>query len=376
MTLALLIGTRKGMWIATADAAREAWTLSEPHHFGATVHHALLDPRDRKTLVVAARSGHLGPTVFRSSDGGESWAEASRPPAFPKVEQGDESTAKKAVHHTFWLTPGHSSEPGSWYAGTSPHGLFKSEDGGDTWDPVSGFNDHPDLTKWNEKADGTPDGPKLHSILVDPRDAKHLYLGLSGGGFFESTDAGATWTPLNRGVAIDFFPPGEYEYGHDPHCVVYHPLNPDRLYQQNHCGAYRLDRPGVEWTRIGDNLPKEVGDVGFPVVVHPRHEDTAWLWPMDGASLWPRTAPHGKPAAFRTQDGGATWERQDVGLPSEQAWFTVKRQCMSTDQADPLGLYVGTSSGEIFASRDEGASWSSIARHLPHVYCVEAVDLL
>ena len=189
------------------------------------------------------------------------------------------------------------------------------------------------IGKWAQ-GDGTPDGAKLHSILVDPRDAKHLYLSLSGGGTFESSDGGESWAPLNKGVAMDFAPPGDYEYGHDPHCVVYHPADPDRLYQQNHCGIYRIHRPETTWTRIGDNMPKEVGDIGFPIVVHPREVDTAWVWPMDGTDVWPRTSPGGKPAAYRTQDGGESWERQDQGLP-ERGWFSVKRQCMTNDASDP-----------------------------------------
>lgn len=375
MALALLIGTRKGAWILRPDAARETWTASEPSHFGCTVHHAVLDPRDQKTLLAAVRTGHLGPTVFRSTDQGQTWTEAGQPPAFPKAEEGEEpqeGKKKKAVHHTFWLTPGHASRPGHWYAGTSPISLFESEDSGTTWTPVSGWNDHPMAEKW-VGGDGTPDGAKLHSILVDPRDAEHLYLSLSGGGTFESSDAGVSWAPLNKGVAIDFMPPGEYEFGHDPHCVVQHPADPDRLYQQNHCGIYRIQRPDTTWTRIGDNMPKEIGDIGFPVVVHPREVDTAWVWPMDGTDVWPRTSPGGKPAAYRTKDGGETWERQDQGLP-ERGWFSVKRQCMSNDADDPVGLYVGTSSGEVFASNDEGATWRTIARHLPHIYSVTVAD--
>ncbi|HBP20388.1 MAG TPA: glycosyl hydrolase [Planctomycetes bacterium] len=369
--IGLLVGTRKGLWIVRGDAERAGWELIGPHHFGSTVHHAVLDPRDGKTLIAAARTGHLGPTIFRSEDFGESWSEASQPPAFRKAAEGEEG---QAVHHVFWLTPGHASQPGTWYAGTSPHGLFKSEDAGQTWAPVAGFNDHPDLRTWAGSG-GTPDGEKTHSILVDPRDPQRLFLGLSGGGCFESGDGGASWTPRNKGVAMDFAPPGDYEYGHDPHCVVQHPAQPDRLYMQNHCGLYRLDRPGEVWERIGDNLPREVGDVGFPVVTHPRDPDTAWVFPMDGTKVWPRTAPHGKPAVYRTRDAGASWQRLDQGWPAEQAWFTVKRQCMSADGADPLGVYVGTSSGELYASRDEGESWTRIAAHLPHIYCVEAVEL-
>ncbi|MDD9936549.1 MAG: hypothetical protein OXT09_23260 [Myxococcales bacterium] len=365
----LLLGTRKGAWIARSDAGRERWALDGPHHLGNMVHHLVRDPRDGRTLLAAARTGHLGPTVFRSADMGERWKEASKPPAFDKVPAGEKG---RAVDHVFWLTPGHADQPGVWYAGTSPQGLFRSEDGGDTWHAIAGFNGHPDLETWTGgDKDGTPDGPKLHSVIVHPDDPDHLYIGMSGGGSFESRDAGATWSPLNKGVAMDFAPPGDYEYGHDPHCMVLHPADSNRLYQQNHCGIYRLDRPADTWVRIGDNMPRDVGDIGFPIVVHPRDRDTAWVFPMDGTDVWPRTAVRGKPAVYRTRDGGQAWQRQDNGLPREQAWLTVMRQAMVVDACKTIGVYFGTTQGELWASRDEGASWRCIARHLPRIYAVE-----
>ena len=159
---------------------------------------------------------------------------------------------------------------------------------------------------------------------------------------------------------------------HDPHCVRISPANPDRLYQQNHCGIYRLDRPSNRWRRIGRKMPKSVGDVGFPVVVHPRDADTAWVFPMDGSSVWPRISVAGKPAAYVTRNGGKTWQRQDTGLPKAQAWWTVKRQAMTNDARDPVGLYLGTTGGELWMSSNEGSRWSCIARHLPEIYAVEA----
>ena len=326
----------------------------------------MLDPRDGGRVVAAMRTGHLGPTVFWSDDRGHSWREASRPAAFRTGEP-----LARSLTAVFWLTPGHADEPGVWYAGGSPQGLFISLDGGDTWDPVDGWNDHPKWETWAEWPEqNTPDGSMLHSVLVDPRDPQHMYVGLSSGGVFESTDRGADWHPLNAGCEALFFPDPDPEFGHDPHCVRMHPAMPDRLYQQNHCGIYRMERPTGRWERIGANMPTEIGDIGFPIELHPRDPDTAWVFPMDGTDVWPRTSPDGRPAVYVTHDAGTTWARQDRGLPSK-GWFTVKRQAMTVSDHDQVGVYFGTTSGEVWASSDEGRSWSCVAAHLPEIYSVE-----
>ena len=369
----VMVATRKGAWLYHSDATRKTWRIDGPHFLGHVIHHMVLDPRDGRTLLAAAKTGHLGPTIFRSTDLGRSWKEAAQPPAFAKVADDQRG---RAVDHTFWLTPGHASEPDVWYAGTSPQGLFRSEDGGITWALFSSINDDAQYREWmGTVQDGTPDGPKLHSIIVDPRDPAHLYFAMSGGGVHDSSDGGQTWTPLLKGLdVVEGFDASQPTF-HDPHCVRLCPSNPDRLYQQNHCGIYRLDRPSDEWVRIGINMPQQVGDIGFPMVVHPRNADTAWVFPMDGTSVWPRTSPDGKPAVYATRDGGATWQRHDAGFPQQQAWWTVKRQAMTADAHNPVGLYFGTSSGELWMSDDEGHQWRCIASHLPEIYAVETAPL-
>ena len=369
----VLVGTRKGLFILIGDRTREKWRAEGPHFLGQIVNHAVMNPATG-TMLVAARAGHLGPTVFRSTDSGKSFKEAASPPAFPK-SSGDPYAW--SVGHVFWLSRGHASEPQVWYAGTSPHGLFRSDDDGVIWRSVDGFNLHPDRTTWLGGAqEGPPDGATLHSINVDPFDKNHIYVGMSSGGIFESIDAGAHWKPLNRGCAADFLPDPNAEFGHDPHCLRVHPTVKDVVYQQNHCGIYRLDRVTAGgqrgWQRIGDNMPKEIGDIGFPVVLHPRDANTLWVFPMDGTSVWPRVSIAGKPAAYCSRDAGATWQRQDKGLPVAQAWFTVKRQAMSADAHQSVGLYFGTTSGEVWASFDEGNNWHCLMLHLPHIYSVEA----
>ena len=223
-TVALLIATKKGGFILSSDNKRRKWDIKGPIFLGNIVHHMALDPREGRVMLMAAKTGHLGPTVFRSKDLGKTWKEASKPPAFAKAPEGEKG---RVVDHVFWLTPGHASEPGVWYAGTSPQGLFRSEDGGDTWESVTGFNDHPMREKWTGgPGDGTPDGPKMHSINIDPRDPNRIYIGMSSGGVFESADRGADWKPLNAGCAADFLP--------DP--------NPNTAMTRIACGCIRSNR--------------------------------------------------------------------------------------------------------------------------------------
>lgn len=369
-SVSLLIGTRKGAFILSSDKSREKWELSSPHFLGHIVYHIVSDPRDGKHLVMAAKTGHLGPTVYHSNDSGRTWNEAKKPPAFARDEKDEKA---RAVDVVFWISPGHESESGKFYAGTSPPGLFESNDNGDTWQPVDGFNNHANYAQWTASGP-TPGGQLVHSICINPKDKNHMYFGISVGGVFESKDKGRNWSPLNKGCAADFMPDETVEYGHDPHCMVMHPLKPERLYQQNHCGIYRIDRPSIEWLRIGKNMPEEIGDIGFPIVMHPRDPDKIWVFPMDGSTVWPRTSPDGKPAVYVSHDAGASWKRQSKGLPRKNAWFTVKRQAMSADGGKPLGLYFGTSQGEIWGSRDEGDSWKCLVKHLPEIYSVTVLN--
>lgn len=366
--LVILVATRKGAWLFHGDAGRRRWRADGPHFLGHTVSHLQLDPRDGRTLLAAVKTGHLGPTIFRSTDFGRHWHEAGRPPAFA---QGG-ALPGRSVDHGFWLTPGHGSESGSWYLGTSPQGLFRSADGGDSWTPLPAVNDDAQFREWMGSAqDGTPDGPKLHSLIVDPRDPAHLYFAMSSGGVHESLDGGRSWATLVDGLeVVGGLDPSTLTY-HDPHCVRLCPSNPDRLYQQNHCGIYRLDRPGRRWQRVGAKMPKRVGDVGFPMVVHPHDDQTAWVFPMDGTTVWPRTSPGGRPAAYVTRNGGRSWQRLDQGLPAEQAWWTVKRQAMTADAQRVPALYLGNTGGELWIGHGEGARWSMVARHLPEIYAVE-----
>ena len=365
--LTLLIGTAKGLFQLTSPPpARDTWKLDGPQFLGQVVQHVVPDPRKKGLLLAGIETGHLGPTVLRSEDAGKTWKEATKPPAFPKAKKGEKG---KSVRSVFWLTPGHASTPGRWYAGTIPHGLFVTEDNGDTWSGVASFNKLVADAPWAK--DEPPGGPYTHSIMVDPRDARNVLVNLSLGGTLESTDGGKTWRGCNKGCTIDFGPDPNPEFGQDPHHCAMAPSDPDILYQQNHCGIFRMDRREGHWTRIGDNMPRAVGDIGFPVAVHPRDANTAWVFPMDGTATWPRTSPAGKPAIYKTTDGGPKWARHDKGLPRANAYYTVLRHAMKADDGDPVGLYLGTTSGEVWASRDEGASFACLAAHLPRILSIQ-----
>lgn len=382
-TQALLVGTVKGGFLLEGDAARKRWNLNGPFFLGQQVHDFRCDPRDGRTLLLTASGGHLGPTVYRSTNRGKSWKEAKAPPRFgtlPKGKKSARATGSRgfAVKTDFFLASGHARQRGVWYCGTSPSGLFRSEDGGVSWKGVAGFNDRPEWWDWTRGGSpGSPVGALLHSIQVDARDAEHLFVSMSSGGTFESFDGGRHWKPLNKGVLADFQPVKYPEFGQDPHCMVMHPGDLDRLYQQNHCGIYRLERARTDvWERIGLCMPKAIGDIGFPVVPHPSDADTVWVFPMDGTKLWPRTSPAARPAAYRTQDGGRSWERLDQGLPRANAWFTVFRQAMDADGDErATGLYFGTTSGSLWASRDGGERWACLAEHLPRIHSVRTATL-
>ena len=370
-TTACSSGTRKGAGSSPPTPTGSTWSVDGPHFLGHIIQHAVLDPRDGRTLLVAAGTGHLGPDASSARPtSAPPGRRPRRPPAFRTGER-----LARSLRKVFWLTPGHADEPGRLVRRAArPQGLFRSEDGGDTWAPVDGWNDHPMWETWSEyPEENTPDGSMLHSVIVDPRDADHLYLGLSAGGIFESTDGGKDWATLNQGVEAVFLPEPDADYGHDPHCVRLHPPTPTASTSRTTAASTASTGPARRGSASATTCRATVGDIGFPVELHPRDPDTAWVFPMDGTDVWPRTSPDGKPAVYVTRDAGAIVDPPGRRACPRRAWFTVKRQAMTTDDGDPVGRLLRHHErrglGQHRRGRARGRRSSSTC---PEIYSVES----
>jgi len=324
---------------------------------GYEVYHAVLDPRDRANAYAAVRHMVWGVHIHRSVDGGRSWTLL---PSVPHHDSSDETKSLKAV---WYIAPGHAERPDSLYAGIEPAGLFVSRDRGQTWESVRGLNEHATRDSW-QPAKG---GLALHSIHIDPRSAERIYAAVSAGGVYRSEDDGLNWTTANEGVRADYLPDPRPTSGHCVHRLVVHPTRPDRLYQQSHTGSYRSDDRGDHWTEITEGLPS---DFGYAIAVDPKDPDTVYVIPEESSHV--RTTVGGAITVYRSHNAGEDWCPLTRGLPQENAYVTILREAIDTDGLDPCGVYFGTSSGHLFASRDGGDSWEVIAGFLPRILCVQA----
>jgi hypothetical protein len=356
MSVVLLIGTGKGLFVARSDDSRTTWDVSDPLFPMTGVYAVGVDARGgRPRLMAGVSSSHFGPSVATSDDLGATWQEPEAPAlAFP----ADTDTSLERV---WQLTPGPATHPGRIYAGVQPSALFVSDDGGRTFELVRGLWDHPHRKDWGAGFGGQA----IHTILPDPTDPDRVLVAMSTGGVYRTADGGTTWSPSNVGVKAYFFPDPWPEFGQCVHKVA---GSPERLYLQNHHGVYRSDDGGATWTSIADGLPS---DFGFPIVVHPHRPDTVYVFPLKADGM--RFPADGKCRVYRSDDAGATWTAPSEGLPDTPYYPAVLRDAMCADTADPAGIYFGTRSGEVYASADDGDSWRQVAAHLPDVLCVRAV---
>lgn len=350
----LALGTKKGLFLAHSRD-RKRWRVRGPWFEGTSVHHAALDPRDGRTVWAGVTSDHWGPSVQRTRTWGSRWLRAKAEPAFP---EGSDLAVKRVWH----VAPGID---GDVYAGVEPAGLFRSRDGGRTWEGVEGFNSFPGRAEWFPGGGGLC----LHTILPHPTDARRMTVAASAVGIFETRDEGVTWHLRNGGIRADHLPEkatAEAMPGTCPHKLVRDPRTPGTLLMQNHWGVYRRKEADDKWTDIGRGLPSRFG---FPMAALP---DGSGFFTIPLAGDFNRVTPEGAMAVWRLDAGARSWKPQRKGLPQAAAFATVLREGLATDGRDPGGVYFGTTGGEVWASRDEGRSWASIAARLPPVLSVDA----
>lgn len=394
----VLVGTRKGGFILSADGKRDRWTVEGPHFAGWEVFHMKGSPIDPDRIYASQTSSWFGQIIQRSNDGGRSWDQPGlEPDAMPRFDEWPEdgSMPPKVPSRFVYDTSAETGKPltsHQWYDGT-PHpwefsrvwhlepslqdrdvvyagvedaALFKSTDGGESWQELAGLRGHGRGSDWMPGAGGMC----LHTILLDHNDPARLYVAVSAAGAFRSTDAGKTWRPINRGLVSEQMPDPTAEVGHCVHNLAMHPSRPHVLFMQKHWDVMRSDDGGDSWFEVSGNLPS---DFGFPIAVHAHEPDTVYVVPIESDSL--HYPPEGRLRVYRSRQGGHDWEALTDGLPQQNCYVNVLRDAMAVDGLDPGGIYFGTTGGQVYASADGGDHWTSIVRDLPPVLAVEVQSL-
>ena len=365
----VLVGTRKGAFVLTADGKRERWDVSGPHFGGWEIYHLKGSPADPNRIYASQSSSWFGQVIQRSSDGGKTWETVGNKFAYEGAVGNHlwyDGTQRPFEFARVWHLEPSLDDPDTAYAGIQDAALFQTTDGGQTWRELPALRNHPSAAAWQPGAGGMC----LHTILLDPSHPGRMFIAISAAGVFRSDDAGATWRPINRGLRSEQIPDPTAEVGHCVHRIAMHRARPNVLFMQKHWDVMRSDDAGESWKDVGGNLPT---DFGFPIDVHSHEPNTIYVVPIKSDSE--HYVPDGKLRVYRSRTGGQEWEALTKGLPQSHCYVNVLRDSMAVDSLDPCGVYFGTSGGQIYGSADAGDSWAPIVRDLPPVVSVEAQTL-
>jgi len=365
----VLVGTRKGAFILTADGKRQKWDVSGPHFGGWEIYHLKGSPADPNRIYASQSSSWFGQVIQRSSDGGKTWETVGNKFTYEGAVGNHlwyDGTQRPFEFARVWHLEPSLTDPDTAYAGIQDAALFQTTDGGQTWRELPALRNHPSAAAWQPGAGGMC----LHTILLDPSHPGRIFIAISAAGVFRSDDAGATWRPINRGLRSEQIPDPTAEVGHCVHRIAMHPSRPNVLFMQKHWDVMRSDDAGESWKDVGGNLPT---DFGFPIDVHSHEPNTIYVVPIKSDSE--HYVPDGKLRVYRSRTGGQEWEALTKGLPQSHCYVNVLRDSMAVDSLDPCGVYFGTSGGQIYGSADAGDSWAPIVRDLPPVVSVEAQTL-
>jgi len=365
----VLVGTRKGAFILTSDARRSRWEVAGPHFGGWELYHLKGSPVDPNRLYASQSSGWFGQQIHRSDDGGTTWEPVGNQFTYdgvPGTHQWYDGTPHPWAFKRVWHLEPSLTDPDTVYAGVEDAALFRSSDGGRTWQELPGLRGHGSGSSWQPGAGGLC----LHTILLDPSHPGRILIAISAAGAFRSDDSGGTWRPINRGLRSEYIPDPAAEVGHCVHRMAMHPSRPDVVFMQKHWDVMRSDDGGESWREVSGNLPT---DFGFPIEVHAHEPDTIYVVPIKSDSE--HYPPEGKLRVYRSRVGGHEWEALTNGLPQRDCYVNVLRNAMAVDSLDPCGVYFGTTGGQVYASADAGDTWAPIVRDLPAVLSVEVQTL-
>jgi len=365
----VLVGTRKGAFVLESDGKRQKWDVSGPHFGGWEVYHLKGSPADPNRLYASQSSGWFGQIIQRSNDGGKTWEAVGNTFAYdgvPGTHQWYDGTPHPWEFKRVWHLEPSLTDPDTVYAGVEDAALFRTTDGGQNWSEMPGLRGHGSGPRWQPGAGGLC----LHTLLLDPSNAKRMFIAISAAGAFRTDDGGTTWLPINRGLKSEGIPNEEAEVGHCVHRIAMHRSRPSVLFMQKHWDVMRSDNAGDSWTEVSGNLPT---DFGFPIDVHAHEPDTIYVVPIKSDSE--HYPPDGRLRVYRSRTGGNEWEALTNGLPQSNCYVNVLRDAMSVDSLDKCGIYFGTSGGQVYGSADAGDTWSAIVRDLPPVVSVEAQTL-